>query len=81
MPHPVLGEQTCAYVVLRPGETLDVAALGAYLDGRGVARFKWPERVEPIDALPVTNVGKVDKKKLRDLIAAKLREPSGRTSA
>jgi len=81
MPHPVLGEQTCAYLVLRPGETLDVAALGAYLDGRGVARFKWPERVEPIDALPVTNVGKVDKKKLRDLIAAKLREPSGRTSA
>ncbi|HEY4408666.1 MAG TPA: AMP-binding protein, partial [Acidimicrobiia bacterium] len=74
MPHPVLGEQTCAYLVLRPGETLDVAALGAYLDGRGVARFKWPERVEPVDALPVTNVGKVDKKKLRDLIAAKVKE-------
>src|SRR5439155_2815416 len=60
MPHPVLGEQTCAYLVLRPGETLDVAALGAYLDGRGVARFKLPERVELVAALPVTNVGKVD---------------------
>jgi 2,3-dihydroxybenzoate-AMP ligase len=73
MPHPVLGEQACAYVVLRPGESLDVAALGAYLDGRGVARFKWPERVEVLDALPVTNVGKVDKKKLRDDIAARLK--------
>ena len=72
MPHPVLGEQTCAYLVLRPGETIDVGTLGAYLDGRGVARFKWPERVELVTALPVTNVGKVDKKRLRDDIAAKL---------
>lgn len=82
MPHPVLGEQTCAYLVLRPDcpgvrgdppeASLDLAALAAYLDGRGVARFKWPERLEIVDALPVTNVGKVDKKKLREDIAAKL---------
>jgi 2,3-dihydroxybenzoate---[aryl-carrier protein] ligase len=74
MPHPVLGEQTCAYLVLRPDETLDLAALCAYLEARRVARFKWPERLEILDALPVTNVGKVDKKKLRDDIAAKLKE-------
>ena len=73
MPHPVLGEQTCAYLVLRPDETLDLAALCAYLEERRVARFKWPERLEILDALPVTNVGKVDKKKLRDDIAAKLK--------
>jgi 2,3-dihydroxybenzoate-AMP ligase len=72
MPHAVLGEQTCAYLVLRADETLDLGALSAYLEGRGVARFKWPERLEIVDALPVTNVGKVDKKKLRDDIAAKL---------
>jgi 2,3-dihydroxybenzoate-AMP ligase len=72
MPHPVLGEQTCAYLVLRPDEDLGLEALSVYLDGRGVARFKWPERLEILDALPVTNVGKIDKKKLRDDIAAKL---------
>jgi 2,3-dihydroxybenzoate-AMP ligase len=72
MPHPVLGEQTCAYLVLRSGDDLDLRALAAYLEGRGVARFKWPERLEIVDALPVTNVGKVDKKKLRDDIAARL---------
>jgi 2,3-dihydroxybenzoate-AMP ligase len=72
MPHPVLGEQTCAYLVLRPGETVDLPTLSAYLDERGVARFKWPERIEVVDALPVTNVGKVDKKKLRDDIASKI---------
>ena len=83
MPHPVLGEQTCAYLVLRPepggsgvspdSNRLDLAALCAYLEERRVARFKWPERLELLDALPVTNVGKVDKKKLRDDIAAKLK--------
>lgn len=83
MPHPVLGEQTCAYLVLRPdpggsgvspdSNRLDLAALCAYLEERRVARFKWPERLEILDALPVTNVGKVDKKKLRDDIAAKLK--------
>jgi 2,3-dihydroxybenzoate-AMP ligase len=79
MPHPVLGEQTCAYVVSRPGEALDLGALSAYLYGRGVARFKWPERLELVEALPVTNVGKVDKKKLREDIAAKLAdETAGR---
>lgn len=72
MPHAVLGEQTCAYLVLRPGETVDLAALAAFLEGRGVARFKWPERLELVDALPVTNVGKVDKKGLREDIAARL---------
>ncbi|HYT38621.1 MAG TPA: AMP-binding protein, partial [Acidimicrobiia bacterium] len=77
MPHPVLGEQTCAYLALRPDEALDLAALSAYLDGRGVARFKWPERLEIVDALPVTNVGKVDKKKLRDDVAAKLAAETG----
>ena len=76
MPHAVLGEQTCAYLVLRPDESVDLAALAAYLDGRGVARFKWPERLEIVDTLPVTNVGKVDKKKLREDIATKLASES-----
>jgi acyl-CoA synthetase (AMP-forming)/AMP-acid ligase II len=35
----------------------------AYL---GVARFKWPERLEIVAELPVTKLGKLDKKALRD---------------
>jgi 2,3-dihydroxybenzoate-AMP ligase len=78
MPHPVLGEQTCAYVVLRPGaEPLTLEDLRAYLAGRGIARFKWPERLEIIDALPLTKVGKVDKKALREDIAEKLTVETG----
>ena len=35
----------------------------------GVARFKWPERLEVVGELPVTKVGKLDKKALRDMLA------------
>jgi 2,3-dihydroxybenzoate-AMP ligase len=79
MPDPVMGEKVCAYVVLRPGAApLTVESLREYLVGRGIARYKWPERIETVDALPVTKVGKVDKKALRDDIAGKLqREGSG----
>ena len=36
----------------------------------GVARFKWPERLEVVAELPVTKVGKLDKKALRDMLAS-----------
>jgi 2,3-dihydroxybenzoate-AMP ligase len=79
MPDRDMGERVCAYVVLRPRATpLTVESLREYLAGRRVARYKWPERIETVDALPVTKVGKVDKKALRDDIARKLQaEGSG----
>lgn len=74
MPDPVMGERACAFVTLRPGKPApDVAALGEFLRERGLARFKWPERVEVIEALPLTKVGKLDKAALRERIAALLR--------
>ena len=33
-----------------------------------VAKFKWPERIEVVDELPRTAVGKVAKNVLRDTI-------------
>jgi 2,3-dihydroxybenzoate-AMP ligase len=38
----------------------------------GVAAFKLPERLEIVDAIPLTKIGKIDKKLLRDDIAARL---------
>ncbi|HKY92633.1 MAG TPA: AMP-binding protein [Nevskiaceae bacterium] len=75
MPDPVLGERTCVYVVAKPGRGLPtVAALGEFLQARGLARFKWPERVEAIAALPLTRVGKLDKAALRKRITLVLRD-------
>ncbi len=74
MPDPVLGERACAFVLLRPGKKMTLTSLNSFLIGeRRIAKFKSPERLELIDALPLTNVGKVNKKKLRRLIEEKLK--------
>ncbi|WP_031470025.1 AMP-binding protein [Sciscionella sediminilitoris] len=73
MPDRELGERACAYLVLAEGaEPLDVAALAEHLRSCGLAKYKLPERVELLEAFPLTNVGKVAKKTLRADIAAKL---------
>ncbi|MBS2548314.1 AMP-binding protein [Catenulispora sp. NL8] len=73
MPDPVLGERGCAYVVLEPGsQPLTVRTLGAFLLDQGLAKYKLPERVELTADLPLTNVGKVSKKALREDIESKL---------
>jgi 2,3-dihydroxybenzoate-AMP ligase len=73
MPDPRLGERGCAYVVPRdPHHPPTLAGIGAYLEAEGLAKYKWPERLELIGALPRTQVGKVAKVTLRADISAKL---------
>jgi len=74
MPDRELGERVCAYVVPRPGVAVELSQLRAALDGHGVARFKWPERLVLVEELPVTKVGKLDKKALRADIARRQME-------
>ena len=44
----------------------------AYLKSKNIVAYKWPERLEIIDQLPVVGDQKIDKKSLRDQIAKKL---------
>jgi len=61
------GERLCACISLRPGaEAPDVKQMGLHLQTYGLAKFKWPERIEVLLALPLTHVGKLDKVKLRE---------------
>ena len=46
MPDPVLGERICAYVVLKAGASLTLEAVCASMEGRDVAKMRWPERLE-----------------------------------
>ena len=41
------------------------------LEAAGVAKFKWPERLEIMAELPVTKMGKLDYKALRDMLAGR----------
>ncbi|NMP23614.1 class I adenylate-forming enzyme family protein [Sulfobacillus harzensis] len=72
MPDPVLGERVCAFVVPQPGEHPTVEDFAAFLAARDVAKFKWPERVEVLDAMPLGPGGKIQKMKLREMIQEKL---------
>jgi 2,3-dihydroxybenzoate-AMP ligase len=73
MPDPRLGERSCAYVVPQdPQNPPTLADICAYLEAEGLAKYKWPERLELIDALPRTQVGKISKVTLRADIGAKL---------
>ena len=76
MPDPRLGERTCAYVV-SDGEPITLAEVRAHLTQLEVAKFKWPERIEPLDEIPRTTVGKTDKKFLQAQIAAKVAADGG----
>ncbi len=60
MPDPRLEERGCAYVVPRdPQNPPTLADIYAYLEAEGLAEYKWPERLELIDTLPRTQIGKV----------------------
>ncbi|MCW3038662.1 MAG: putative fatty-acid--CoA ligase [Solirubrobacterales bacterium] len=65
LPHPDLGEEVAAAVLLRPGATADADALSAFARER-IASFAVPTRWWFSDEpLPMTDAGKADKKRLR----------------
>jgi 2,3-dihydroxybenzoate-AMP ligase len=68
-PDPELGERICVFVVPQPGRDVTLDAIRDGLAAAGVAKFKWPERLELAAELPVTKVGKLDKKALREILA------------
>jgi cyclohexanecarboxylate-CoA ligase len=65
LPDARTGERACAVLVCAGGGGLDVAALGEFLAGHGVAKFKVPERVAIWEALPKNDAGKVLKHEIR----------------
>lgn len=67
---PLLGERMCVCLVLQPGaQAPTVASLGQHLQAYGLAKFKWPERIELMGEMPLTHVGKLDKLTLRQRYA------------
>ena len=81
MPDPLLGEKTCACVVLRPGHALGLDALVAFLMAQEIAKYKLPERLERFDAFPLSNVGKVSKKDLVVIVAERVAQAAAQPLA
>jgi cyclohexanecarboxylate-CoA ligase len=64
-PDARLGERVVAFVQLVPNATFGLAECRAWFEARGVARFKTPERVVPVDDFPLLAAGKPDRGALR----------------
>jgi fatty-acyl-CoA synthase len=65
IPDPKWQERPLACVVPAEGATVSAAAVRAHLEASGFARWQLPARVEVVDEIPKTSVGKFDKKALR----------------
>jgi len=65
LPHPDFGEVGCAFVLAKPGVTLDPGALLQTLKTQ-LANFKVPKQCVVLTELPRNSMGKVQKNVLRD---------------
>jgi len=69
-PDADLGERICACMVVREGiEPPQLDDLRDFLEAKGVAKFKWPERLEVVEQLPRNPLGKVLRHALSELVA------------
>ncbi|MEY9204857.1 2,3-dihydroxybenzoate-AMP ligase [Bradyrhizobium elkanii] len=80
MPDAVYQERACAFVVPATGQSVTVADLGSFLEKKGLAKFKWPERIEFVAEFPVTAAGKLSKPKLREMIKDILKQEKASAS-
>jgi cyclohexanecarboxylate-CoA ligase len=77
MADPRLGERACAVVIPREGQTVTLAELVAFLEDHQLARQKFPERLEIVPEFPMTPSGKIQKYRLRALVAERIAAERG----
>jgi 2,3-dihydroxybenzoate-AMP ligase len=74
MPDKMFGEKACACVIPKKGETFDLKELVTFMKGQNIASFKLPERLELLDAFPISPAGKILKRDLVEMVTKKLAE-------
>ena len=71
LPDPEMGERVCAFIVCRDGPLVTLNEVVSFLQEKGLARFKRPERLEVLKTLPKVASGhKIDKNKLKESLFA-----------
>jgi cyclohexanecarboxylate-CoA ligase len=68
-PDPESGERACAIVRPHAARSVDLASLRTFLGARGLAKQKWPERLEVVADFPRTDSGKILRTKLKEQFA------------
>jgi long-chain acyl-CoA synthetase len=68
-PSTVHGEEVVAFVACRAGAALEPEAVISWARER-IGGYKYPREVHLVDAIPLTPVGKIDRKTLRQRLPA-----------
>jgi non-ribosomal peptide synthetase component E (peptide arylation enzyme) len=63
----ILGEKVGVVAVVAEGETISLDEIIEFLRDQQIAKYKMPEDLRLIDALPKNPVGKVLRRELKDL--------------
>jgi fatty-acyl-CoA synthase len=71
VPDEHYGEELMAWIVLRPGVSLDAEAVRDFCRGK-IAHYKIPRYVKFVDSFPMTVTGKVQKFKMREIAIEEL---------
>jgi 2,3-dihydroxybenzoate-AMP ligase len=72
MPDPEMGEKACAYIQPRGKAGPGLDDIVSFLKARGASVLQLPERVELVQKIPLTKIGKADKKALEEHIKHRL---------
>ena len=72
MADPVFGEKACACVVPQPDTSLTLDELVRFLREQRIASFKLPERLELMTEFPISPVGKILKRQLREIVESRI---------
>lgn len=73
------GEELCAWIRVRPGETLTAEEVRAFCDGQ-IAHNKIPRYVEFVEEFPMTVTGKIQKFVMRDAVEQRLGLKAAKTA-
>ena len=74
IPDPVLGGRICIFSKPKKNTMGSFKEIVSFLKDKKTSVLYLPERIEIVDEIPLTNVGKVDKKRLREEIKEKLKK-------
>ena len=79
VPDAKYGEEVCAWIVLRPGETASAEEIQAFCQGQ-IAHYKVPKHIRFVDELPMTVTGKVQKFVMRERMMDELKIDEQKTA-
>ncbi|MDB5894954.1 MAG: AMP-binding protein [Rhodoferax sp.] len=79
VPDARYGEELCAWVIPRPGQSLTEDAVRDFCRGQ-IAHYKVPRYVRFVDQFPMTITGKIQKFRIREIMKQELGLAEGRTA-